>query len=124
MDVDGDGKAELLVWNKNGLTILRGRESMKNTGLEDVRGVVSAAAGDFDNDGLPDLCVITESGPLLYRNAKGRFEKVEAKLPPGRFEKAVWLDYDHDYDLDLLLLGENSVVAAEPGRRGFRRSHG
>jgi tetratricopeptide (TPR) repeat protein len=119
VDVDGDGKAELLVWNKAGLTILRGRESMKNTGLEDVRGVVSAAAGDFDNDGLPDLCVIAESGPLLYRNAKGRFEKVEAKLPPGRFEKAVWLDFDHDYDLDLLLLGENSRLLRNQGAAGF-----
>jgi hypothetical protein len=97
IDVDADGKAELVVWNKDGLTLLRGRESMKNTGLEDVRGVVSAAAGDFDNDGLADLCVLTESGPLLYRNTKGRLEKVNANLPAGRFEKAVWLDYDHDY---------------------------
>jgi tetratricopeptide (TPR) repeat protein len=119
IDVDGDGKAELLVWNKNGLTLLRGRESMKNTGLEDVHGVVSAAAGDFDNDGLADLCVLTENEPLLYRNVKGRFEKVDAKLPSGRFEKAVWLDYDHDYDLDLLLLGEKSVLLRNQGPEGF-----
>lgn len=119
IDVDGDGKAELLVWNKNGLTLLRGRESMKNTGLEDVRGVVSASAGDFDNDGLADLCVLTENEPLLYRNVKGRFEKVDAKLPSGRFEKAVWLDYDHDYDLDLLLLGEKSVLLRNQGPAGF-----
>ena len=119
IDVDGDGKAELLEWNKDGLTLLRGRESMKNTGLEDVRGVVSAAAGDFDNDGLADLCILTESGPLLYRNVKGKFEKVDANLPAGRFEKAVWLDYDHDYDLDLLLLGEKSVLLRNQGTAGF-----
>ena len=119
IDVDGDGKAELLVWNKDGLTLLRGRESMKNTGLDDVRGVVSAAAGDFDNDGLADLCILTESGPLLYRNAKGKFEKVAANLPSGRFEKAVWLDFDHDYDLDLLLLGEKSVLLRNQGAEGL-----
>lgn len=119
IDVDGGGKAELLVWNKDGLTLVRGKESMKNTGLEDVRGVVSAAAGDFDNDGLADLCILTESGPLLYRNVKGRFEKVDANLPAGRFEKAVWLDYDHDYDLDLLLLGEKAVLLRNQGAAGF-----
>jgi FG-GAP-like repeat/Tetratricopeptide repeat len=119
IDVDGDGKAELLVWNKDGLTLLRGRESMKNTGLEDLQGVVSAAAGDFDNDGLADLCILTENGPLLYRNVKGKFEKVDANLPAGRFEKAVWLDYDHDYDLDLLLLGEKSLLLRNQGTAGF-----
>jgi Tfp pilus assembly protein PilF len=119
IDADGDGKAEVLVWNKDGLTLLHGKEAVKNTGLESIRGVVSAAAGDFDNDGLADLCILTESGPLLYRNVKGRFEKAEANLPTGHFEKAVWLDYDHDYDLDLLLLGEKSVLLRNQGSAGF-----
>jgi hypothetical protein len=119
IDVDGDGKAELLEWNKDGLTLLRGRVAMKNSGLEDIHGVVSAAAGDFDNDGLADLCILTEGGPLLYRNVKGKFEKVAANLPAGHFAKAVWLDYDHDYDLDLLLLGEKSVLLRNQGTAGF-----
>lgn len=119
IDADGDGKAELLVWNKDGLTLLRGKEALKNTGLEEIRGVVSAAAGDFDNDGLADLCILTESGPLLYRNVKGKFEKAEANLPAGRFEKAIWLDYDHDYDLDLLLLGEKSAFLRNQGTAGY-----
>lgn len=119
IDIDGDGKAELLLWSKQGVTIVRGRELVKNTGLEDLRGVVSVAAGDFDNDGLADLCVVTESAPVLYRNAKGRFEKVDVKLPSGRFEKAVWLDYDHDYDLDLFLLGEKAVLLRNQGTAGF-----
>lgn len=119
IDADGDGQAELLSWSNRGLVLLRNGEAMKNTGLEDVDGVVSAAAGDFDNDGWADLCILTESGPLLYRNVKGRFEKAAANLPAGRFEKAVWLDYDHDYDLDLLLLGERSVLLRNQGPAGF-----
>ncbi|HEX2385669.1 MAG TPA: FG-GAP-like repeat-containing protein, partial [Candidatus Binatia bacterium] len=83
-------------------------------------GVLSVAAGDFDNDGLADLCVTTEAGAVLYHNAKGRFEKHAAPLPPGRFERAVWLDFDHDYDLDLLLLGEKSVLLRNEGQTGFR----
>ena len=119
LDADGDGKAELLAWNKQGLTLYRGRELMKNSGLEGLRGIVSAAAGDFDNDGLADLCILTESGPLLYRNANGRFERFNANLPARRFDKAVWLDYDHDYDLDLLLFGSQPALMRNQGAAGF-----
>ena len=49
---------------------------------------------------------MTESGPVLMANSHGHFGRVDAKLPQRRFECAVWIDYDHDYDLDLVLLGE------------------
>ncbi len=119
IDVDGDGKAEALAWNKQGLMVYRGKELVKDTGLEGLRSIISVSAGDFDNDGLADLCILTESGPLLYRNAKGRFERFNAKLPARRFDKAVWLDYDHDYDLDLLLLGEQPALMRNQGAAGF-----
>ena len=119
LDVDGSGKAAVLAWNRQGLVVHRDGEVLKNTGLESVKDVISAAAGDFDNDGLADLCVLTESGPALYRNVRGRFQKFEANLPSGRFEKAVWLDYDHDYDLDLLLLGDKPVLLRNQGTAGF-----
>ena len=80
------------------------------SGLSGVREVVSVAVGDYDNDGLNDLCVLTATGPLLFHNNHGRFEDSHSKLPSGRFEKAVWLDFDHDYDLDLFLFGEKSVL--------------
>jgi len=89
------------------------------SGLEELRLVVSVAAGDFDNDGLADLCVLTESGPALYRNVKGRYQKVAASLPAGRFRKAVWIDYDHDYDLDLMLFGARSALLRNQGTNGF-----
>ncbi len=119
IEADGDGKADVLRWSKTGLTLSSGGRPIKDSGLEGVKDVVSAAAGDFDNDGWADLCILTEQGPLLYRNNKGKFVKVDAKLPAGRFEKAVWLDYDHDYDLDLLLLGEKSVLLRNQGSAGF-----
>ena len=98
-------------WNRKGIS--------GAPGLDGISGVISAAAGDFDNDGLADLCVLTEQGPQLYRNNKGKFERFNASLPSGRFEKAVWIDYDHDYDLDLLLLGEHSVLLRNQGTAGF-----
>lgn len=87
--------------------------------LDGLSGVISVASGDYDNDGLPDLCVLTEKGPVLLHNVGGRFERVKADLPQGRFEKAVWLDYDHDYDLDLLLLGDRQVLLRNQGVAGF-----
>ncbi len=119
MDADGDGKAELLAWNRQGLALYRAGDVVKNTGLENVKDVISAAAGDFDDDGLADLCVLTESGPVLYRNTRGRFEKFDAALPQGPYQKAVWLDYDHDYDLDLFLLGEKPALLRNQGSAGF-----
>ncbi len=111
---------DVLTWNKDGLTLLRnGTAPVKDSGLGAVHGVISAAAGDFDNDGLADLCVLTEQGPLLFHNTKGKFEKFSADLPSGRFERAIWLDYDHDYDLDLLLLGEKQVLLRNQGSAGF-----
>ena len=115
IDVDGDGQPEVLVWAKGEVRL----EPPKDIGLGAVKGVVSVAAGDFDNDGLADLCIVTESAPLMFHNVKGRFEQVHKALPPGQFTKAVWLDYDHDYDLDLFLLGHKSVLMRNQGAAGF-----
>ncbi|MGA3027448.1 MAG: FG-GAP-like repeat-containing protein [Bryobacteraceae bacterium] len=120
IDSEGTGRADLLVWSAEGIALYRnGVDPVKNSGLEDVTGVIGVAAGDFDNDGLPDLCILTAKGPQLWRNRKGRFERVPANLPAERFEKAVWIDYDHDYDLDLVLLGETSRLYRNEGQAGF-----
>ena len=113
------GADETLRWSKYGIVISSHGKAVQGTGLEGLKGVIDVAAGDFDNDGLPDLCVLTEQGPLLFRNSNGHFLRNEANLPAGRFEQAVWLDYDHDYDLDLFLLGEHSMLFRNQGSAGF-----
>ena len=40
-------------------------------------------------------------------------------FPRGSFAKAVWADYDHDYDLDLLAFGEKNVLFRNNGTSGF-----
>jgi tetratricopeptide (TPR) repeat protein len=122
LDLDGDGRPALLAWSAAGIVAWRpgGAVAGPPAGLEGLRGVVYVAAGDFNNDGLPDLCVLTEGGARLYANrGGGRFAESPARLPAGRFRRAVWLDYDHDYDLDLLLLGDGAALARNDGAAGW-----
>jgi tetratricopeptide (TPR) repeat protein len=120
IDASSVGHTDLLAWSAGGINLYRnGTELVKDSGLEKLAGVISVAAGDFDNDGFMDLCILTESGPKLFRNTKGHFAAFEAALPQRRFERAIWLDYDHDYDLDLLLVGEQSVLYRNQGKAGF-----
>jgi lipoprotein NlpI len=121
LDADGDGRPDLLAWSRSGIRLFKNAaQAAAQPELESLKGVVSVAAGDFDNDGLADLCVLTQSAPLLFHNSKGKFASWPAKLPQGRFEAAVWLDFDHDYDSDLFLLGKRSVLLRNEGEAGFR----
>ncbi len=119
IDSTGSGETGLLVWSATGIQLYRKGQLVRNTGLDQLTGVIDVAPGDFDNDGLMDLCVLTTVGPALYRNTGGRFVKVAANLPARRFERAVWLDYDHDYDLDLVLLGDQPALIRNQGGSGW-----
>ncbi len=113
----GDRHPNLLVWSRTGAQLYRGGiEPVSDSGLNDVKGIVAVAPGDFDNDGLADLCVLTDSGPKLFHNAKGRFEPRGENLPQQRFDAALWFDFDHDYDFDLFLFGEKPVLFRNEGQ--------
>ncbi|HEY2785190.1 MAG TPA: FG-GAP-like repeat-containing protein [Fimbriiglobus sp.] len=113
-------------------------------GLATPRPSLGAAAGDFDNDGHPDL-IITGAGEqhLFRNNGNGTFTDVSAAAGvdkiPGTCLGCNWVDLDQDSDLDLvvckfcdgdpgtftaerpggeLLLFEN-VGIAEPGKSGL-----
>jgi tetratricopeptide (TPR) repeat protein len=88
------------------------------------------AWGDFDNDGIDDLFVVSGGGPLnapasqlapsvLYRNlGDGRFEKVQ-DFPDLRIHgmAAAWGDYNNDGWLDLVVTGYDAIIL-------FRNDHG
>jgi hypothetical protein len=65
------------------------------------------AAGDFDNDGLPDILVTSYGKCILYKNnGNGTFTDVTDKAglaTPGWTTSGVWFDYDNDGKLDLFL---------------------
>jgi Flp pilus assembly protein TadD len=116
LDFDADGKPDLLMWSAGGGLLYRNATTPVKAPLEDGRLFI---AGDIDNDGFPELCMITGRGAELLHNRKGVFAKAAKPLASGAFVKAVWIDYDHDYDLDLMLLGPKSVLLRNQGESGF-----
>src|SRR5205823_1958548 len=80
----------------------------------------AAAFGDYDNDGRVDLYVATSGqGGALFRNmGGGRFRDVAASAglaETGPAARALFVDFDHDGDLDLLL-------ATPAGTRAYRNN--
>ena len=90
------------------------------------------AAGDYDNDGFPDLYVTGYGRAILYHNnGEGTFTDVTAKAgvadEGGWSTSAAWLDYDKDGWLDLVVTNyinwtpKNNMWCGEhrPGYRSY-----
>ena len=117
------------VTKSTGLASFRQFQGPRSSQLPEDMGS-GVAWGDFDNDGLDDLFVVSGGGSLnlpdshlapsvLYRNlGDGRFEKVK-DFPELRIRgmAAAWGDYDNDGWLDLVVTGYDTIVL-------FHNDHG
>jgi len=120
IDSEGTGKADLIVWSRDRIALFRhAAEEVKAAGLTDVKDIVSVAVGDYDNDGLQDLCIVTNKSVELFHNDKGKFSKAADLTASAGITKAVWLDFDHDTDLDLLLFGPDPRLLRNIGPGKF-----
>ena len=120
-DVDGDGTDDIFVsmWSPAlrksvaHLYHVQGgfvRDATERSAISLPQGAADATFVDFDNDGWLDLFVIGGEGRgHLFRNrGNGTFEEVTAKAGVADVRgarKALFVDLDHDGDLDLLLIG-------------------
>ena len=117
-DIDGDGDPDRFVgFNGSPARMYRndGVEGFTDVaaaaGLAVERSVRTAAWGDFDSDGDPDLLLgYAGDAPVtaLFRNdGPDGFIDVAAevglRLDEGSTRQASWIDYDGDGDLDLFL---------------------
>ncbi len=106
-------------------------------------------AGDWDNDGDPDLFVggrlVPGSYPMaprsyiLENNGKGFFKDItgncsEALVNPGMVTDAVWTDFNGDKRLDIIIVGEwmeirlfqnnGKVLSEVSGQYGLQNTNG
>ena len=112
-DVDGDGTDDLFVSNPARLYRVRDgfvREATDRSGISLPQGAAYATFADYDNDGWLDLFVIggEERGHLFRNRGDGTFVEVTPKAGVADVKgarKGIFVDLDHDGDLDLLLVG-------------------
>ncbi|HEX5965078.1 MAG TPA: FG-GAP-like repeat-containing protein, partial [Pyrinomonadaceae bacterium] len=89
-----------------------------------IAAVSSAIAGDYDNDGRPDLFILHEGLATLYHNDGNNryFDVTEAaKIPkrPAGTGATAFVDYDHDGDLDIFISGQPHLLLRNNGDRTF-----
>ena len=130
-DYNGDGRPDIYFTNGAAVPSLektsakfynrlyRNDGNMHFTDVTEQAGVagrgysMGVAAGDFDNDGHPDLFVAGVNRNILYRNrGDGTFEDVTAKagIESGKWAVAAgWFDYDNDGRLDLMVIHYSST---------------
>jgi len=124
IDVHGDGRASLLMIGSGASAVRMFRNTgtggfelvaPAQTGLQVSGDGIACAVGDFDNDGLPDVAIAMNDRVLLFRNVGGgRFADVtEAARIVPRYHPSglIFVDYDHDGDLDLFVTGEGKTDA-------------
>lgn len=99
--VSGPGGTNRLYENLGGR---RFADATDRVGLRSAGWGQGACAGDFDNDGFPDLYVTSWGTNRLYRNARGqRFVEVPAPDSDSYSTGCAFLDFDNDGDLDLFV---------------------
>jgi tetratricopeptide (TPR) repeat protein len=131
LDYDGDGKIDLLVSDggpEGGIGLYHNlgggkfEDVTKKAGLDPTAHATSCAAGDYDNDGWVDVALGGEDTlALLHNNKNGRFEDATDRtgVKASHINGLMWVDYDHDGDLDLFVAENDSrFMPFNKDRRG------
>jgi tetratricopeptide (TPR) repeat protein len=134
---DSDGDGDLDIFDASGSQRLLRNDGGKFTDVTAGSGLsingsqysFAAVAGDYDNDGRPDLFVarFAEKSFVLYHNdGSGHFSDktkgsgIEVPSMKGSPHlSAAFVDVDHDGDLDLFIAGPTNVLFRNNGNGTF-----
>jgi hypothetical protein len=122
-DFDEDGDIDFIVVNENAGNILYSNQRQgifkdvtETSGLKSDGGSAAVTAGDYNNDGYLDLFIVSINGGdhKLYQNLhNGSFEEIKngsemfSSLKNVKANDVVFLDFDNDGFLDLIITGES-----------------
>jgi tetratricopeptide (TPR) repeat protein len=129
LDFDNDGNPDLFIGaggQAGGMALFhnlghgRFEDVTKGAGLDASHVAEGCAVSDYDNDGFRDLAISLgkEGRVVLYHNEHdGTFKDVTTAAhirAAGRTAHLVWVDYDHDGDTDLYVVGSLYVSGRSP----------
>jgi Flp pilus assembly protein TadD len=124
LDVDGDGDLDVFTVGAGRTRLLRNDRGTyvdvtTESGLAGAAtsGGIACVAGDYDNDGAPDVLVLRYgANVLLHNDGGGRLSDAtsRSRLPPYPFltVSAAFVDFDHDGDVDIVVAGLADLKAA------------
>ena len=137
LDFDQDGNVDIFLADdgaRNGLSLYRnlgnGRfeDVTRKAGLDPDVHATGCTAGDYDNDGFPDLAVSLSKGIMLLHNEKnGTFEDRAVTAGIEKYAGVTgltFLDYDHDGDLDLYGASGRPMTGSRVGTSVMWRNNG
>lgn len=125
-DLNGDGLLDLFVsqafelenQSLNGVFLAQGNsfQVQPDHPLARIPNVTAALWGDYDNDGLTDVYLCRSGTNLLLKQISSMdwqdvTQSTGTAGPEGATAGGLWLDADHDGDLDLFLLQQNGPNA-------------
>src|SRR6266404_3632725 len=134
-DYDGDG--DLDIFDASSSQRLLRNDGGKFTdvtqgsglSLTDTQYCFAAVAGDYDNDGRPDLFVVRflDNRFILYHNdGNGHFSDRTKEagldvqvLKASPYHSAAFVDVDHDGDLDIFIAGPTNILFRNNGNGTF-----
>jgi hypothetical protein len=132
-DLNGDGKTDLITLNtgtssKGTFSVLLGngdgtfRSTVNYPAAPDRSSGRVAVIGDFNNDGKPDVAMVTNSGIyLLFGNGDGTLGSPQPAVVAGTFTTLVAADFNGDGNLDLATVeGESVLLLAGNGDGTFQ----
>lgn len=133
-DLDGDGDQDIYFGSQSAGGSYQRHLLFNDLGMfkasEDVGGIdhggkeVYSDLADYDNDGHLDVLILKEEGLELYRNeSEGKFDQVTDDAFDGvsgiKGSNSLYLDIDHEGDLDLIIGGADNTLLRNDGEGTF-----